>query len=231
MANDELQNYYWGDNNLITIVEDGVERPFGEGENIRGLKISINGNNNRLRIEMPQKFADCTLAVVGDNNSFALFKARTKLEKIFFFVGDGCNLKIGRNCLLSSNISFLAKEKKGTRIIIGNNCAIAGDCIFRCGDGHTIIDIDSGEPLNEPDDIIVENHVWIGYRCIFLKGAYVAKNSVVGAMSLLNTSFEESNVVIAGTPARIVKHDVGWDMASWNEYTQKNMREEDEFLD
>jgi len=224
---DSALSYIWGENNLITVVENGVERPMGP-EGIRGLKISVNGNDNRIRIEFPLKFNECKLVVVGDNNKFSILQSNAKISKVFFFVGDGCTLKIGRNCFFNNDISVLAKEKRGSKIVIGNNCAIAAETIFRNGDGHTVVDAETGEALNEPRDIIIGNHVWIGARCMILKGAYIANDSIVGAMSLVNREFDEPNVMIAGVPADIIKHDVSWDMSSWDEYDRRMYQRDDD---
>jgi len=76
----------------------------------------------------------------------------------------------------------------------------------------------NGEPLNEPDDIVIENHVWVGARCILLKKAYIAENSVVGAMSLVNKRFDIPNVLIGGVPAKIIKSGINWDLADYKTY-------------
>jgi acetyltransferase-like isoleucine patch superfamily enzyme len=216
---DALSNV-WGDDNFITIIENGMERQL-DHEGVRGLKITVNGNNNRIRIELPLKFSDCKLVVIGDNNTFSIMGSKTKIMKVFFFISDGCHIKIGRNCFFNNDVSIIAKEKKDSRIIIGNNCVISTECIFRCGDGHTVIDSETGEPLNEPRDVIIGNHVWIGARTMLLKGTYIPGDSIVGAMSLVNRAFDEDNIMIAGTPARIIKHDVNWDMKTWDEYERK----------
>lgn len=57
---------------------------------------------------------------------------------------------------------------------------------------------------------------------MILKGAYIPNNSIVGAMSLVNKAFDEQNIMLAGTPARIINHDVSWDMNAWYEYERKN---------
>ena len=208
----------WGANNSVTIVDRGIERRLGP-DGLPGLAITINGNNNNVRIEMPLRFSESKLALVGDNNSFYIRSSnKTRMLRVFFYIADGCGIEIGRNCYISNNASFIAKEKAGTRIIVGNDCAIAADCLLRCGDGHTLINEYNGNPLNEPDDIVLENHVWVGARCVLLKGAYLAENSVVGAMALVNKRFDIPNVLIGGVPAKIIKSGIDWDIADYKTY-------------
>ncbi len=208
----------WGANNSVVVVEHGVERTVGP-EGIAGLAITINGNNNKVRIEMPLKFSNCQLVLVGDNNFFSILSSKkTRMLRVFFYIADGCSIDIGRNCFINNNASFIAKEKAGTKITIGNDCVIAADCLLRCGDGHTMINEYSGKPLNVPDDIYLEDHVWVGARCVLLKGAYLAENSVVGAMALVNKRFDIPNVLIGGVPAKIIKSGINWDLADYKTY-------------
>jgi len=90
----------------------------------------------------------------------------------------------------------------------------ASNIIIRPSDGHSIYDINTKELLNKGENIIIGNHVWSGLNSIFLKGARVADNSIIGANSLVNKKFHEENVIIAGSPAKIVKRGVNWDRKS-----------------
>lgn len=211
----------WGSNNKITIVEDGVKYSMPE-VGIEGLDLSINGDNNTVLIEMPLNFVDCKLSLVGDNNSFVLRSSRkTRFLKVVFYVADGCSIDIGRNCYINNNATFIAKEKTGTKIVIGDDCIISAECLLRCGDGHTMINEYTGAPLNEPEDIVLEDHVWVGVRSVLLKKTYLSKDTVVGAMSLVNKRFEIPNVLIAGVPAKIIKSGVNWDLADYQRYFEK----------
>ena len=77
------------------------------------------------------------------------------------------------------------------------------------GDSHSIVDLE-GKRLNTSESIRIGDHVWVGINVTCLKGVHIANNSVVGAGSLLNGSFSEENVVLAGNPARVVKTGVDW---------------------
>ena len=87
----------------------------------------------------------------------------------------------------------------------------ASNVTIRPSDGHSVYDINTKELLNKGDNKIIGNHVWSGLNSIFLKGAKVSDNSIVGANSVINKNFVEENVVIAGNPAKIVKRGVNWD--------------------
>lgn len=60
---------------------------------------------------------------------------------------------------------------------------------------------------------IIGNNVYIGPGAILFGDITIADNVSIGANATVNRSFTESNVVIAGTPAEIVKRNV----PAWNE--------------
>ena len=46
-------------------------------------------------------------------------------------------------------------------------------------------------------------------------------NSVVGAGILVNKRIESSNVILADTPAKIIKENINWDRKAPNAFTDK----------
>ncbi len=57
----------------------------------------------------------------------------------------------------------------------------------------------------EPKEIIIGQHCWIGMNSVLLPGVVLGPNSIVGAGSVVTKSFEDGNCVIAGNPARLIK--------------------------
>ena len=177
-----------GENNRLIIVENGKERELTE--EIPGLDIVVNGNDNLVRIGFPQDFQNSRLEMFGNGNCFEKQRSGAKTGGVFFHLNHGSRIIIGRNCLFNGNISILAKEKKGVSVILGDNVIMGTGCIIRTGDGHTIVD----------------------------KGSRA--DSVVGAMSLVNRKFEEKNLLIAGVPARVIREGIDWDICDYISYTE-----------
>ena len=67
------------------------------------------------------------------------------------------------------------------------------------------------ERINPDKAIIVGNHVWIGCKCVLLKGAKVPDHTVVAAGTLLKSAFKDEHQVIGGNPPSVLKHDVRWE--------------------
>ena len=147
--------------------------------------IFINGNNNVIEIDENCRFNNTTIVVEGDNNYI-------KIGEYTSFYGL-CELAV----------------IEGTKIIIGKNCLFSSEIKFRTGDSHSVVDLDN-KRINPSKDILVGDHVWIGTRALILKGSKVNNNSIVSAGAIVTKAFEESNVILAGCPAKIIKKDVNW---------------------
>lgn len=91
---------------------------------------------------------------------------------------------------------------------------LSRDIVIRSGDSHSIIDLGTKKRVNNPESVHIGSHVWMGYGVNVGKGAVVQKNTVVGMNSYVNKKFDIGNVVLAGTPARVVKSNVIWDRRS-----------------
>ncbi|HEX8608428.1 MAG TPA: acyltransferase [Pedobacter sp.] len=101
---------------------------------------------------------------------------------------------IGRCCEFHSS----------TKIIIGDDCLIASQCIL-IGVGHEYsLDTLINEQPTTVGDIIIENDVWIGTRCTILPGLIIGRGSIIGAGSVVNRSIPEYEIW-AGSPARFIK--------------------------
>ena len=142
-------------------------------------------------------------------------------------IGNGCVLK-GLHCLvygensriiIGDGVHINASKKfptimnafDGSKIMIGDDCLFSNSIELHTTDYHSILHMGGGR-INPVKDICLDEHVWVGVRTIILKGTHIASDSVVGAGSVVTSSFDESNVIIAGNPARVVKKEINWDI-------------------
>lgn len=82
----------------------------------------------------------------------------------------------------------------GGRVQVGNKCHIGAGAVLA-----GVIEPASAIP------VIIEDNVMIGANAVVLEGVRVGKNSVVAAGAIV-TEDVPSNVVVAGMPAKIIKH-------------------------
>lgn len=76
-------------------------------------------------------------------------------------------------------------------------------------DFHGIYD-DGGSLINPPVAVTIGNHVWVGCRCLILKGSTIPSGCVVAATTRVSRSFVTENCVIGGNPATEIKRDINW---------------------
>lgn len=188
---------------------------------VNGLGITINGNNNKVTIELPANFINTAIVIDGDNNKFSLktTKHRTIRHTTFGLEG-GSEMTVGSGLSVYRDVHIVAKN--GKNISIGDECMFAREIMIRNNDGHVILDKTTGEVLNPPEDIVIGDNVWVGARVMILKGTVVPNGSVVGAMAMVNKKFEEENILIAGVPAKKVRSNIEWRREDFAKYMKNN---------
>lgn len=122
---------------------------------------------------------------------------------------------------------FIGKSQiiSKSRIEFGNDIFVAWDCIFYDHDSHSLDyrdrQMDIKQQLHDyraglyfthnknwgtvnSKPIKICDNVWIGMKCIILKGVTIGEGAIVGAGSVV-TSDVEPFTVMAGNPAKIIK--------------------------
>ena len=106
-------------------------------------------------------------------------------EKVSLKMGEKSNLKIGRDCLW-------------------------GETTIWTSDFHSILKKGTLSRINPPADIQIGNAVWFGHQSLILKGAQIGNDSVIAARSTVLKGKYPSNVILAGSPAKVVKKNIQW---------------------
>lgn len=114
----------------------------------------------------------------------------------------------------------------GTRIYLQDDesyVKIGEDCMFSwgidvwCTDVHTITDL-NGTPQNYGKSIDIGRHVWVGKDVKIGKNTKISDNSIVGWGSIVTKKFDETNVILAGNTAKIIKRGINWDKRDLQNY-------------
>ena len=153
-------------------------------------------------------------------------------------IGHGSKLSVRGHLRLGADFNMTAESTIvcAKEIRFGDDCLLSWDILVMDTDEHPLYNrhetarretrdpsLVSGpevpcpvsndmenERINPDKPIIVGNHVWIGCKCILLKGAEVPDNTVLAAGTLLKAPFRGENQVIGGNPPSILKSEVHW---------------------
>lgn len=170
-------------------------------------KFEIKGNGNTIIIDDMCVLKNCHINISGNDNKIWLNKKVCAYDLEVHIEDNNNEVIIGERTLFSGKTHLACIE--GTKISIGNDCLFSSEIVFRTGDSHSILD-QTGNRINQSRNIIISNNVWVGHRVLVNKGARIAEQSVVGTGAIVTKSFTESNVVIAGVPAKIMKRNINW---------------------
>ncbi len=152
-------------------------------------------------------------------------------------IGHGSKLSVRGDLKLGADFNMTAESTIvcAKEIRFGDDCLLSWDILVMDTDEHPLYNRhetarhetrDSSpvpspevsksinkenERINPDKAIIVGNHVWIGCKCVLLKGAEVPDNTVLAAGTLLKSSFAGENQVIGGNPPSVLKNEIHWE--------------------
>jgi len=215
----QLASQFDTDENLILVV-DVEKKNIKKAESIKGINFNFVGKRNRVIFFKNDsgeigRFRDCNIKV-GNGNIISVEHTKWTIRslKIVSSTSNYCKVLIGRN-FSCGDVTISTSE--GRDVVIGDNCMFAGDVQIRNSDFHSIFDA-NGNILNKGKDIYIDDHVWIAYGVFILKGVRIPRNCVIGAGSVVTKSFTETNSIIAGNPAKIIRNNINWNRSNPENY-------------
>lgn len=128
-----------------------------------------------------------------------------------FKVSFSSSIEVFPNAVLELGKSYLNSGcviSCQNHIIIGNNVTIARNVAIYDGDAHKLYDL-SDKRINPNAAIIIEDHVWIGFGAIILKGVRLGAGCVIGAGAVV-THDVPPHCIAVGNPARVIREEVQW---------------------
>lgn len=173
-----------------------------------GWNISFIGDGNKITLHKDLNIGNMKM-ILGSNMIIQIKKSIHKLENIYI----GAMRSLGGGVIIGENFScvdvqFLLNEK--ALISIGNDCMFSSAIKLWGSDGHTITNLENNKVLNKSTGIEIGNHVWICENVRILKNSLISDHSVAANSSLICKKFTDSNIVIGGNPAEIIKKGIDW---------------------
>ncbi|MBQ4441335.1 MAG: hypothetical protein II899_04425 [Bacteroidales bacterium] len=127
-------------------------------------------------------------------------------------IGHGSKISVRGTLTFGADFNMTAESTIvcAHEITFGDDCLLSWDILVMDTDEHPLYNKE-GKRVNPDRPIVAGNHVWIGCKCVLLKGTNVPDNTVVAAGTLLKSSFKGENTVIGGNPPSILKQDIHWE--------------------
>lgn len=199
-----------GKNNTVRIKVDSEEK----FDNLKGLAIYVFGDNNSIKLGKVIYPYNASIGLTGltinignpPDDAFVIGMERP---------ASNCNITIGDDVVICGARLFLQDDN--TSITIGDNCMISWGIDIWCTDVHTITDL-NGNAMNYGKSIEIGDHVWIGKDVKIGKNTKVSDDSIIGWGSIVTRKFDETNVILAGNPAKIIKKDINWNFRDLQNY-------------
>jgi len=116
-------------------------------------------------------------------------------------IGSDANLKIGSNTGMTGAVIYCLHH-----IEIGSNVLIGANARIWDTDHHALDYMERRlGSKGDPAPVIIEDDVWLGADSVVLKGVRIGARSVVAARAVV-TKNVPSDVIVAGVPAKIIRH-------------------------
>ncbi len=161
------------------------------------------------------------------NDNFIIKHFGADLGFVRFLAEFFSKITIDENVSVGDNLQIVAVQN--SQINIGKDCMLSKDITIRAGNSHNIYDIDKHENISKKGrNVIIGDHVWIGYRAILFNGCKIDSGSVVGINTFINKKFP-ANCSIAGNPATIIKKNISWRRESYPYFNSYDDFEEFDF--
>ena len=180
------------------------ERDFCQIENSL---ITVMGSNNRIEIGAGTHMRDTRLTIAGSNSRVVIGKNSTIAGDYIWLTENDSELLIGDDTIVRE--SQVVMTEKACRIHIGNECMIAFGSDVRCGDGHAIYDVNTGQIFNHAHQIIIEDHVWVTSEAKILKDVRIGTGSIIASRSVVTRDIPPRSLAV-GAPATVIRSNVTW---------------------
>lgn len=206
----------------VVLKEIGVHNVINFNQDLATkVQILVKGNNNIINIHPTAILKNLKIEVEANNCQLIIGASCKIVGQIRIASGDIQLISIGDSTTFQG--VYLLTMEKNSKIEIGGHCMFSRNIEVRTSDAHSVIDINTGVRVNKPKNVYIGNHVWVAAKVFITKGAVIQDDCIVGANSFVSKKFDESHVIIAGSPAIIIKQGVTWNRS------RKDLFTEDEF--
>lgn len=165
----------------------------GSAASIANVRISVGSSSGSITVIIG---ADAPQVVIGANTS----------GNFHFRLWRRSVIKIEEN----TTSNGLAVVCDMSEVLIGADCLFSDGILLQSADQHGIVDLQSGQIINNRmRKISIGEHVWLGRKSTLLPDISVGNGSIIGAGAIVTKDVPENSVAV-GIPAKVVKSKTTW---------------------
>lgn len=148
----------------------------------------------------------------GDRQSVLNINGTLILKgKGYHSFAPGLSLNIASNAVVEIGSNFSCSHNARIQIFkslkVGENNMWSFDTIIMDTDSHKIFD-DSGESISHNCEVFFGDNVWLGCRCVVLKGANIPNGSIIAANSTVTKKLDEERTTYKGNT--VLRNNIRW---------------------
>lgn len=171
---------------------------------VKRSSIVFQGDGSEIALNSSDIY-NCTIFLRGQGHKL-IVEEGVKLHNMWIrIIGSGNTIHIGPKCTFGSG--HIVSGGKGITIKTGRNCMFADGVDIWSTDTHSVFQ--EGKLINEPQSIIIGDHVWIGKDVAILKGVIIGNNAVVGMRSLVTKDIRPGTMNV-GSPSKEIREGIDW---------------------
>lgn len=139
------------------------------------------------------------------------------------FLFYGTTLEVKDNAIFeagyfSANIgSVFIVDKK---VYFGEDVMIGRNVMIYDSDFHQVINY-SGEPTNLPQEVVIEDHVWLTSNINVNKGTHINEGTIIANQTVIYGNIPEYSLVAGKSNGKVHKNDVRWSRNKTKKYTKE----------
>lgn len=145
-----------------------------------------------------------TLIRLGRNSRIYLNHGGLLFYGTMLDVKDNAVFKSGYFSANAGSVFIVAKK-----MIFGEDVMIGRNVIIYDSDFHQILN-EEGKYKNYPQEVIIEDHVWLTGNININKGVYIKEGCIVANQTVINNDIPEYSLVAGRSNARVIKEKVRW---------------------
>jgi acetyltransferase-like isoleucine patch superfamily enzyme len=177
--------YHVSDKQIVEVANDDPRGP----KSVNLLSPTVFKGRGRIRLT-----ASTILGVVQSPGAYACSYIEARTENSVIEIGEDTTI---------NNRATIISEGAGIRI--GRRCLIGPELMITDSNNHELEIGRRNLADQKPQQVVIGDDVFIGFRVTILKGCRVGNGCVIAAGCVVPPSFEAPPMsVIAGNPARIV---------------------------